>query len=78
MTSEFIVFGGAEGGEALLSKLEVFFSLKFWVSIKNNYCLVNLKGHNDSTSVVIYMKTCITWEWCGDQPDIPHPSKNYN
>ena len=33
MTSEFIVFGGAEGGEALLSKFGVFFSLKFWVSI---------------------------------------------
>ena len=29
MTSEFIVFGGAEGGEALLSKFGVFFSLKF-------------------------------------------------
>ena len=33
MTSEFIVFGGAEGGEVLHSKFRVFFSLKFWVSI---------------------------------------------
>ena len=33
MTSEFIVFGGAEGREALLSKFGVFFSLKFLVSI---------------------------------------------
>ena len=29
MTSEFIVLGGPEGGEALLSTFAVFFSLKF-------------------------------------------------